>query len=102
MIYTFTIEQKTYQLRAYISQARSLLGSDSTGLSDPFARVIINNQCKQTAIVDESLSPTWDQTITIDGVQLTGTSEEVMKNPPAVMVEIFDYDLVVSYKNMYT
>ena len=39
-----------FQLRAYLYQARSLIGSDDSGLSDPFARVIVSNHCRSTQV----------------------------------------------------
>ena len=83
-------------------QARSLLGSDSTGLSDPFVRVIIDNHCTTSHIVDESLSPTWDETLTIDNVLLTGSGEQIADNPPNIMIEIYDYDAMVNSYNFFT
>lgn len=37
-------------MRANVYQARSLIGSDASGLSDPFARVIIGEHCKSTQV----------------------------------------------------
>ena len=39
-----------FQVRAHMYQARSLIGSDASGLSDPFARVIIGEYCKVTQV----------------------------------------------------
>ncbi len=39
-----------FQVRAHMYQARSLIGSDASGLSDPFARVIIGEYCKTTQV----------------------------------------------------
>jgi len=39
-----------FQLRAYLYQARSLIGSDESGLSDPFARVIVVNHCRSSQV----------------------------------------------------
>ena len=39
-----------FQLRAHMYQARSLIGSDASGLSDPFARVICGEYCKTTQV----------------------------------------------------
>ena len=39
-----------FQIRAYVYQARSLIGSDDSGLSDPFARVVIGEYCKTTQV----------------------------------------------------
>lgn len=41
---------QSFQLRAYMYQARSLIGSDASGLSDPFARVICGEYCKTTQV----------------------------------------------------
>ena len=38
-------------MRAYVYQARSLIGSDDSGLSDPFARVIMGEYCKTTQVI---------------------------------------------------
>ena len=37
----FLAEEHVFQLRAHIFQARNLIGCDDSGLSDPFARIII-------------------------------------------------------------
>uniref|UniRef100_A0ABI7ZQ34 C2 domain-containing protein n=2 Tax=Felis catus TaxID=9685 RepID=A0ABI7ZQ34_FELCA len=37
-----------FQLRAHLYQARGVLAADDSGLSDPFARVLISTQCQTT------------------------------------------------------
>ena len=37
-------------MRANVYQARSLIGSDNSGLSDPFARIIIGEHCRSTQV----------------------------------------------------
>ena len=46
-----------FQLRAHMYQARSLIGSDASGLSDPFARVVFGDQsqCTQVRYQERSL-----------------------------------------------
>lgn len=75
-------------------QARSLIGSDASGLSDPFARVIIEEYCKTTQVIDETLSPTWDELLVFDEILLWGTMEDIKKDPPTIIIEIFDQDKV--------
>lgn len=77
-------------------QARSLIGSDASGLSDPFARVICGELCKSTQVIDETLSPTWDELLLFDDILIYGTAEEIKKDPPSIVVELFDQDKVVS------
>lgn len=102
---------QTFQLRAHIYQARSLIGSDASGLSDPFARVIAGEFCKATQVIDETLSPTWDELLVFDEILVFGTltlskekfynkfdnigsSEEIKQAPPSLVMEIFDQDQV--------
>ena len=42
--------RQTFQLRAHVYQARSLIGSDSSGLSDPFARVVFGEHSRTTQV----------------------------------------------------
>jgi len=92
----FPIDRQKFQLRAHMYQARSLIGSDASGLSDPFARVICGEFCKCTQVIDETLSPTWDELLLFDDILIYGTAEEIKKDPPSIVVELFDQDKVVS------
>lgn len=78
-------------------QARSLIGSDSSGLSDPFARIIFMDQSQSTQVVDETLSPTWDEMLIFNEVVVYGNIQEINANPPTLVVEIFDQDRMVCY-----
>ena len=40
-----------YQFRGYLFQARSLIPSDQTGLSDPFARILVCNRVATTQVL---------------------------------------------------
>ena len=53
---------QTFQLRAHVYQARSLIGSDSSGLSDPFARVVFGEHSRTTQ-VGTALKPAFIGTI---------------------------------------
>lgn len=77
-------------------QARSLIGSDSSGLSDPFARVIFSDQSQTTQVIDETLSPTWDEMLLFEEVLVYGSKEDIREDPPVIVIEIFDQDKVVS------
>ncbi|XP_011828124.1 PREDICTED: otoferlin [Mandrillus leucophaeus] len=48
LVYT---KKQTFQLRAHMYQARSLFAADSSGLSDPFARVFFINQSQCTEVL---------------------------------------------------
>ncbi|KAG5866594.1 hypothetical protein JTB14_013113 [Gonioctena quinquepunctata] len=83
-----------FQLRAHIYQARSLIGSDASGLSDPFARIIAGEFSKTTEVIDETLSPTWDELLVFEEILIYGDGDEIKNDPPPIVVEIFDQDKV--------
>jgi hypothetical protein len=46
----------------------------------------------KTEIISKSLSPTWDQALIFDCIEIHGDPNEISMNPPNVMIEIFDHD----------
>lgn len=90
----FLQTKQTFQLRAHIYQARSLIGSDASGLSDPYATVFVTEYCKTTQVIEETLSPTWDELLVYDDVLVYGTKEEIQRDPPTIVIEIYDQDKV--------
>jgi len=75
-----------------VYQARGLIGSDESGLSDPFARVVFLDQSQCTQVIEETLSPTWDEMLIFNAVLICGTMNSVRTTPPTVVVEVFDQD----------
>ncbi|XP_050298666.1 otoferlin-like [Anthonomus grandis grandis] len=88
------VEKHIFQLRAHIYQARSLIGSDASGLSDPFARVIAGEFSRTTQVIDETLSPTWDELLLFDEILLFGSADDIKEDAPSIVIEIFDQDKV--------
>uniref|UniRef100_A0A4W6ERT2 Otoferlin a n=1 Tax=Lates calcarifer TaxID=8187 RepID=A0A4W6ERT2_LATCA len=76
--------KQVFQLRAHMYQARSLFAADSSGLSDPFARVFFSTHSQVTEVLSETLCPTWDQLL----------ASELRDDPPIIVVEIYDQDTV--------
>lgn len=50
----------------------------------------------------------WDQTLIFDEITLYGPPEHIAQNPPQVVIEVFDKDMIVSswtivmFTNFYT
>lgn len=82
-------------------QARSLIGSDASGLSDPFARMAFAEQSVCTQVIEETLSPTWDEMLILNDVSMYGIMQEIADDPPAIVVELFDQDKVVRCHQVY-
>ncbi|XP_037248635.1 otoferlin isoform X13 [Falco rusticolus] len=91
LLYT---KKQVFQLRAHMYQARSLFAADSSGLSDPFARVFFISQSQCTEVLNETLCPTWDQLLVFDNVELYGEVHEMRDDPPIIVIEIYDQDTV--------
>ena len=89
-------EVHTYQLRAYVYQARELQGRDKSGLSDPYGILSFNRYGARTNILKESICPTWDQTLWIENIKLFGDPSTILQSPPYVYIEFYDKDTIVS------
>ncbi len=90
------IDYHTYQFRAYIYQARDMYASDKSGLSDPYVKISINRHSSRTRVVRESVTPTWDQTVLINGIKMHEEISQIQELPPPVVLEFYDKDIVVS------
>jgi len=44
----------------------------------------------------ETLCPTWNETLVFDDIIVYGLREELIRNPPIVIIEIYDHDVIVS------
>ena len=48
-----------------------------------------------TQVIDETLSPTWDELLVFEEVLVYGRREDIKANPPSVIIEIYDQDKVI-------
>ncbi|KAM8855911.1 fer-1-like protein 6 isoform 3-T3 [Spinachia spinachia] len=85
-------EQHAFQLRCHMYQARGLIAADTSGLSDPFARVTCLSHSQTTNVISQTLSPTWNQCLLMSRLLLGGDLQHVWKEPPRVLVEVYDDD----------
>uniref|UniRef100_A0A670IJH9 C2 domain-containing protein n=1 Tax=Podarcis muralis TaxID=64176 RepID=A0A670IJH9_PODMU len=81
-----------FQLRAHLYQARGILPADENGLSDPFAKVVFSTQCQTTCILEETLSPMWNELLLYDQLIIDGKKEDLKTETPIAVVNIFDYN----------
>uniref|UniRef100_A0A8D3CW72 Fer-1 like family member 4 n=1 Tax=Scophthalmus maximus TaxID=52904 RepID=A0A8D3CW72_SCOMX len=90
--------RRFFQLRCHLYQGRGLMAADDNGLSDPFAKVLFSTQCQVTRMLSDTLSPAWCECLLFDQVLLEGTREELERDPPLIIINIFDYDSMGSPK----
>lgn len=74
------------------------LTSDSLTLwLDPYAIVSFLHQSQKTVTVRNTLNPTWDQTLIFYEVEIFGDHLVTERNPPQIVVELYDQDTYVSF-----
>uniref|UniRef100_A0A4W3JZ49 Myoferlin like n=1 Tax=Callorhinchus milii TaxID=7868 RepID=A0A4W3JZ49_CALMI len=83
-----------YHLRCYIYQARGVVAMDKDSFSDPYAHVSFLHQSKSTEVIKSTLNPTWDQSLIFNDIDIYGDPQDLVRNPPNVIIEIFDEDQV--------
>ena len=45
-------------------------------------------------IIDETLSPVWDELLVFEEILVYGRREDIKANPPTIIIEIYDQDKV--------
>ena len=66
------------------------------GFLDPYIQLSFGTRSATSKIIFKKLNPTWDQMLVLENVAIYGHYDQVIENPPDVLLEIFDYDPVVS------
>uniref|UniRef100_A0A7N6AT89 C2 domain-containing protein n=1 Tax=Anabas testudineus TaxID=64144 RepID=A0A7N6AT89_ANATE len=84
----------TYHLRVYVYQARNLCAMDKDSFSDPYAHVSFLHVSKTTEVKRATLNPTWDQTLIFEDIEIYGDPQTIARNPPDVVLELYDSDQV--------
>ncbi|OCT77151.1 hypothetical protein XELAEV_18032347mg [Xenopus laevis] len=79
-------------LRAHMYQARGLIAADTSGLSDPFAKVTFVSHCQTTKIISQTLSPTWNQMLLFNNLVVHGELKDIADDPPNIVIEVYDDD----------
>ncbi|NXP81229.1 FR1L4 protein, partial [Ramphastos sulfuratus] len=80
-----------FQLRAHLYQARGILPADDNGLSDPFARVVFSTYCQTTRMLEETLSPMWNELLLFDQLIIDGKKEELKTETPIIIINLFSH-----------
>lgn len=48
-------------------------------------------------IINQTLTPTWNQMLLFDKLTLCGELTEIVKEPPRIVIEVYDDDALVSW-----
>ena len=83
-------------MRAYLYQARGIHSNDGTSRSDPYTVIFFETFSASSRVVEDSISPMWDQTIVSGQIKIFGDAQSVLESPPPVVMEFYDKDKLVS------
>ncbi|XP_024152438.1 myoferlin isoform X2 [Oryzias melastigma] len=83
-----------YHLRVYVYQGRNLCSMDHNSFSDPYAHVSFLHMSKTTHVMQNTLNPTWDQTLIFEDIEIYGDPQTIASSPPEVVLELYDSDQV--------
>uniref|UniRef100_A0A3B3BED9 Myoferlin like n=1 Tax=Oryzias melastigma TaxID=30732 RepID=A0A3B3BED9_ORYME len=82
-----------YHLRVYVYQGRNLCSMDHNSFS-PYAHVSFLHMSKTTHVMQNTLNPTWDQTLIFEDIEIYGDPQTIASSPPEVVLELYDSDQV--------
>lgn len=68
---------------------------------DPYAHVSFLHLSKTTEVIRATLNPTWDQTLIFEDIEIYGDPQTIARNPPDVVLELYDSDQVVRCMFIY-
>ncbi|VDP93967.1 unnamed protein product [Echinostoma caproni] len=95
-VYLKYARSHTWHLRVYLFQARNLLAADQSGMSDPYVQCSFLGMCQRTPTLQGTICPVFDQTLIYEQVEMHGAPERIVRYPPPVVLEFFDWDKVGS------
>lgn len=87
------MESKTWEIKSNVWQV--LIAP--LFVSDPYAHVSFLHVSKTTEVIGTTLNPTWDQTLIFEDIEIYGDPQTIARNPPDVVLELYDSDQVVSW-----
>ena len=65
-----------------------------TFLQVPTSHKLYKELNNHSQVIDETLSPTWDELLVFPRLVVHGRREDIKRTPPLVTIEIYDYDKV--------
>lgn len=81
-----------FKCNVYLHQAKIRPGSDKSGLADVRITATLNDTQGSTAIIQNSLSPLWNEVITFNCIKLAGSPISYLHDPAIIFLDIYDFD----------
>lgn len=74
---------------------------DSTGLSDPYIKVTMGSQSVYTKVIKQTNNPKWNSMLVIPEINLYSNYDEIIENPPEIILELYDQDILSVKSSSY-
>ena len=92
-------EFKFYTIVACVYMTRYLIAGDSNGLSDPYCRITINGETRETSIKTKCVNGIWNEKLVFDTVSFNYREQATW---PVMLITVMDKDLSGSDMLGYT
>lgn len=79
-----------FECNVYIHQAKIRPGADKSGLADVRITASLNDTQGSTAIINNTLSPLWNEVITFNCIKLVGSPLSYLHQPAVIFLDIYD------------
>lgn len=76
----------------YVHQAKIRPGNDKNCMADPKVMATLQHLQANTKTCTITLSPIWNEVLTINSIKLLGPPSSFRQNPPIILIELFDVD----------
>lgn len=81
-----------FECNLYIHQAKIRPGADKSGLANVRITASLNDTQGSTAIINNTLSPLWNEVITFNCIKLVGSPLSYFHQPAIIFLDIYDID----------
>lgn len=81
-----------FKCNVYVHQAKIRPGADKSGLADVRITATLNDTQGFTAMINNTLSPLWNEVITFNCIKLAGSPLSYVQEPTIIFLDIHDLD----------
>lgn len=81
-----------FKCNLYIHQAKIRPGPDKNGLADARITATLYDTQGTTAVIENSLSPLWDEVITFNCLKMVGNPLSYFHQPAIILIDVHDID----------
>lgn len=87
------VADSLFKCNVHIHQAKIRPGADKSGLADATITATLNDAQGSTAVINNSLSPLWNEVIQFNCIKMVGSPQSYLQEPAIVLLDVYDIDI---------